>query len=116
MRAIGRFLQWIAFLLVALVIVVFMVGNRQPVEVELWPLPYTKPAPLFAVIIACVLVGFLIGALSAWLSGGGARRKARDMARLNAEKTQHISQLQREVALLKESGQQPRPPSITHAA
>lgn len=116
MRAIGRFLQWVAFLLVALVIVVFMVGNRQPVEVDLWPLPFTKPAPLFAVIIACVLVGFLIGALSAWLSGGGARRKARDMARLNSEKAQQISQLQREVATLKGAGQQPRPPSITHAA
>lgn len=116
MRPFLRFLQWVVFLLVALIIVVFMVGNRQPVEVELWPLPYTKPAPLFAVIIACVLFGFLIGAFSAWLSGGGARRKARDLTRLNAEKAQHISQLQREVATLKGSGQQPRPPSITHAA
>ena len=89
MRAIGRFLQWAAFLLVALIIVVFMIGNRQPVEVDLWPLPFTKPAPLFAVIIACVLVGFLIGALSAWLSGASARRKARDLGRLNAEKAQH---------------------------
>jgi lipopolysaccharide assembly protein A len=116
MRTVGRFLQWFAFLLVALVIVVFMIGNRQPVEVDLWPLPFTKPAPLFAVIIACVLFGFLIGVLSAWLSGASARRKARDMTRLNAEKAQQISQLQREVATLKDSGQQPRPPSITHAA
>lgn len=116
MRAILRLLQWVIFLLVAFVVVLFVVQNRQEVEIGLWPLPYTKPAPLFAVIVACVMVGFLLGALSAWLSGGGARRRARELARLNAEKAQQISQLQREVAAQKQAVPQPRPPAITHAA
>jgi uncharacterized integral membrane protein len=117
MRAILRFLQWVLFLLVAFVVVTFVVQNRQEVEVSLWPLPFTKPAPLFGIIIACVLLGFLLGAFSAWLSGGGVRKRARELARANAEKAQQISQLHQQLAAHKQAGpQQPKPPSITHAA
>jgi len=116
MRAILRLLQWVLFLLVAFVVVTFVVQNRQEVEVSLWPLPFTKPAPLFGIIIACVLFGFLLGAVSAWLSGGGARKRARELARMNDEKARQISQLHQEVAASKQAAQQPRPPSITHAA
>jgi uncharacterized integral membrane protein len=116
MRSVLKFLQWFVFLVVALVVVVFVVQNRQEVEVSLWPLPFVKPAPLFGVIIACVLVGFLLGAFSAWLSGGTARRKARELARLNAEKAQQINQLSQQLAAQRQAGAQPRPPSITHAA
>jgi uncharacterized integral membrane protein len=116
MRAILRLLQWILFLLVAFVVVTFVVQNRQEIDVSLWPLPFTKPAPLFAIIIACVLVGFLLGAFSAWLSGGGARKRARELARMNEEKARQIAQLHRDLAVQKQSGPQPKPPSITHAA
>ena len=116
MRAVLRLLQWLVFLVVAFVVVTFVVQNRQEVEVSLWPLPFTKPAPLFAVIIACVLFGFLLGAVSAWLSGAGARRKARTLARSNDEKTRQISQLHQEIAGHKQAATHPRPPSITHAA
>ena len=116
MRAIVRLLQWVLFLLVAFVVVTFVVQNRQEVEVSLWPLPFTKPAPLFGIIIACVLFGFLLGAVSAWLSGGGARKRARELARMNDEKARQISQLHQEVAASKQAAQQHRPPSITHAA
>src|SRR5688572_28549995 len=107
MRAILRLLQWVLFLLVAFVVVIFVVQNRQEVEVSLWPLPFTKPAPLFGIIIACVLLGFLLGAVSAWLSGGGARKRARELCRMNAEKARQISQLNREVAFHKQAGQHP---------
>ncbi len=116
MRAILRLLQWVLFLVVAFVVVVFMVQNRQEVEVSLWPLPFTKPAPLFGIIVACLLFGFLLGAFSAWLSGGAARRKVRDLARLNAEKAQQISELHRDLASHKQAAPQAKPPSITHAA
>jgi uncharacterized integral membrane protein len=116
MRTVVRLLQWVVFLLVALIVVVFMVQNRQQVDVSLWPLPFSKPAPLFAIIIACLLVGFLLGAFSAWLSGSGARKKARALARMNDEKARQISQLHQEIAAHKQAAQQPRPPSITHAA
>jgi uncharacterized integral membrane protein len=116
MAAILRFLRWVIFLLVAFVVVTFVVQNRDVVEVSLWPLPFTKPAPLFAIIIACVLLGFLLGAFSAWLSGGGARKRARDLARVNDEKARQISQLHQQLAASKQASAQPKPPSITHAA
>jgi uncharacterized integral membrane protein len=116
MRAIIRFLQWFVFLVVAFIIVTFVVQNRQEVDVSLWPLPFVKPAPLFAVIIACVLVGFVVGALSAWLSGGGTRRRARELARQNAEKAHQISQLRQQIEAQKHAGPQSRPSAITHAA
>jgi len=116
MRAIMRLLQWVVFLLVAFVIVTFSVQNREIVDVSLWPLPFVKPAALWAIVIACVAVGFLLGAFSAWLSGGGARRKARMLGRMNDEKARQISQLHQEIAAHKQAAQQPRPPSITHAA
>lgn len=116
MQTVLRFLRWVLFLLVALVVVVFMVQNRDMVEVSLWPLPFVKPAPLWAVIVGFLLLGFLIGATSAWLSGGGTRKRARDLARANHEKAQQISQLNQQVVALKQAAPGPRPPSITHAA
>lgn len=120
MRSILRFLHWVLFLVVALVAVIFVVQNRHPVEVSLWPFPFVQEAPLFAVIVACLLFGFLFGAMSAWLSGGGSRRRGRDLARLNEEKSRQINQLQRELATLRPGLPGPaRPgsnPGITHAA
>jgi uncharacterized integral membrane protein len=116
MAAILRFLRWVIFLLIAFVVVTFVVQNREVVEVSLWPLPFTKPAPLFAIIIACVLLGFLLGATSAWLSGGGARKRARDLARMNDEKNRQIRQLHQQLAAQKQVSVHPKPPSITHAA
>ncbi len=120
MRTVLRFLHWVLFLIVALVAVVFVVQNRQVVEVSLWPFPFVQQAPLFAIIVACLLFGFLFGALSAWLSGGVARKRARDLARLNDEKARQISQLQKDLAARHAAAGSTLPaPSrtgITHAA
>ena len=116
MRTIFRVLHWVVFLLIALIIVVFVVQNRHVVEVSLWPFPFMQQAPLFAVIVACVLFGFLIGVLSTWLSGSGVRRKARELARLNQEKAYQINQLQKELAAHRPAVPAPARPGITHAA
>jgi uncharacterized integral membrane protein len=109
MRAVLRFLRWVLFLIVAFIVVTFMVQNRELVEVSLWPLPFVKPAPLWS-----IMLGFLIGVTSAWLSGGGTRKRARDLARANAEKAQQISQLHQQLAAQKQATALPK--SITHAA
>lgn len=120
MRTLLRFLHWVLFLLVALVAVVFVVQNRQQVEVSLWPFPFVQQAPLFAIIVACLLVGFGFGAFSAWLSAGSTRRRARDLARANEEKARQISQLQRDLAAQHAAHPAglpaPARPGITHAA
>ena len=116
MHAVLRFLRWVLFLLVAFIVVTFMVQNREMVEVSLWPLPFVKPASLWSVIVGFLLLGFLIGATSAWLSGGGTRKRARDLARANAEKARQISQLHQQLVAQKQATALPKPPSITHAA
>ena len=116
MRAILRFLQWVLFLLVAFIVVTFMVQNREMVELSLWPLPFVKPAPLWSIIIGFLLLGFLLGVTSAWLSAGGTRKRARELARANAEKAQQISQLHQQLAAQKQATALSKPPSITHAA
>jgi uncharacterized integral membrane protein len=116
MYAVLRFLRWVLFLLVAFVVVIFMVQNREGVEVSLWPLPFVMPAPLWLIIVGFLMLGFLLGVTSAWLSGGGTRKRARDLARANAEKAQQISQLHQQLAAQKQASALPKPPSITHAA
>ena len=60
-----RFVYWFITALVALVVVVFAVSNRAVVALTFFPLPAELQAPLYLVVIAAVILGFLIGALVA---------------------------------------------------
>ncbi|MCO5091602.1 LapA family protein [Bosea sp. (in: a-proteobacteria)] len=67
---------------VALVIVLFSVANRGSVRVSLDPFSRDLPmlsyeAPLFAVVLAAIAVGVLIGGLASWLAQGKHRKAAR---------------------------------------
>ncbi len=71
----------------AAVIIAFAVANRQAVMVSFDPFSSTAPAyaatlPLFAVLMAVLILGVLIGGAAAWLRQGKWRRSAR---RLDAE-------------------------------
>ena len=74
-----------------IVVVVFAIANRAPVEVSFDPLPFVFGLPLYGVVIGALIIGFAAGAAVAWLGGHAARvRKARiqalegDVARLRA--------------------------------
>jgi uncharacterized integral membrane protein len=88
---VRRFVYWFVTLTVAFLLVLFGVFNRQPVEIELWPLPYVKPAPLWAVVLVATALGFLFGELVAWINGSAWRRDARHKGR-------RIEALERELA------------------
>lgn len=67
---------------VALIVVLFSVANRAPVRVSLDPISRDAPAlafdlPLFAVVIAAIAVGILIGGFASWLAQGKHRKAAR---------------------------------------
>ena len=69
---------WIVVMPLATAIIVFSVNNRADVVLDLWPLDMvTRPLPVFSVVLAGLFAGFLIGGLVAWISGGKARRRAR---------------------------------------
>ena len=76
-----RFIYWFITALVALLVVVFAVSNRAMVVLTFFPLPAELQAPLYLVVIVAVIVGFLIGALVAWIGGGKRRAETRQLRR-----------------------------------
>lgn len=72
-----RILSWLATLIIGVAIILFAVFNRQPMEVDLWPLPFTLITPLFAVVLVVAFVAFIAGGVVMWLSSSRVRQRAR---------------------------------------
>ena len=66
---------------VAVVVILFAISNRETVTVEIWPFPYQLSLSLYAVILLSVLVGFISGAVGVWLVGAERRRERRRLRR-----------------------------------
>ncbi len=67
---------------IALVVVLFSVANRASVRVSFDPISRDVPVlafdvPLFAVVLAALAVGVLIGGFASWLTQGKHRKAAR---------------------------------------
>jgi uncharacterized integral membrane protein len=87
-------LNWIVFLPIALLVLIFAVVNRQVVTVVLDPFGSDIPglrfeAPLFAMIFIFLALGMIIGSVITWIRQGRHRRALRDaraeIASLRAE-------------------------------
>jgi uncharacterized integral membrane protein len=76
-----RRFAWIVTLPVSVIVIVFAVMNRQPVELDVWPLPWNVSAPLFLLTLGLVLFGFLLGVVVMWFTGGKQRRRLRALKR-----------------------------------
>ncbi len=74
-------LFWILIALVALVLALFAVSNRETVALAWWPLPFVVQLPLYLSILAALLIGFVAGALAAWAGGRHVRRELRRRGR-----------------------------------
>jgi putative membrane protein len=85
----------------ALVLVVFAVSNRATVSVTFWPTPFEIDLPLYLVVLVALLLGFLLGQLTAWINGGKKRREAR-------EKGRRVRELESELEASR--GKRPEPP------
>jgi lipopolysaccharide assembly protein A len=72
-----KFLWWLILALVALVLVLFAVSNREAVSVALWPLPATLDWPLYVVVLGTLVIGFFAGQFVTWVGGWRWRREAR---------------------------------------
>jgi uncharacterized integral membrane protein len=72
-----KFLWWIVLGLVAFVLILFAVSNRESVSVALWPLPDVVALPLYLVVLGCLLIGFFVGQVTGWIGGWHWRREAR---------------------------------------
>lgn len=69
--------SWILTLPLTIVVIAFAVANREFVPLDLWPFEIAVPLPVFVLVLGSMFIGFLIGALTMWLSSGKRRRQAR---------------------------------------
>ena len=90
-----KIVSWIVLVPVAVAVIVFAVSNREATEVDFWPTPYSFTLPLFSVVLGSVLVGFCLGAATAWISAAPRRWRERALAR-------DLAKAERELALLNE--------------
>jgi putative membrane protein len=108
-----RIVYWATVAAAAAGAVLFAVTNRQSVAVGLWPVPYRVELPLYLLVGAPLLLGFLLGEIAAWLRAIKWRREVRRRGR-------HIEALQRELAAtqrrLGEAGPDPgaAPPAVPY--
>ena len=72
-----RLISWLLMIPVAAVVILLSIANREDISVSLAPLPAAFSLPLPVVIAGAVGVGFLWGALAAWISASRSRGRAR---------------------------------------
>jgi uncharacterized integral membrane protein len=72
-----RFVRWLIWGLIALILIVFAVANRQTMTLDLWPFPFAFEWPVCFVVLLTLVVGFFIGEFVAWVNGRRWRREAR---------------------------------------
>lgn len=73
-----RLVTWIVMAPFALVVIIFSASNRDLVALNLWPLPIEITVPVFTLVLAVFIFGFLMGGVVMWASAGRTRQKARD--------------------------------------
>lgn len=106
-RLLRRLLFWLIGVPFGLVLILFAIANRQPVDVGLWPLPWTLQLPLYGQVLGGVVCGLIAGICLSWISGAGLRARARASRR-------RMRELEREIARLRLQ-QQVTPPDTTQA-
>jgi uncharacterized integral membrane protein len=86
-----RVVRWTVAIVVAALLVIFAVSNRQLAEVTFWPFPVTVESPLSFIVLGAVIIAFLVGQFVAWLGAQRWRHEAR-------VKQRRIEALERELA------------------
>jgi uncharacterized integral membrane protein len=94
-----RILYRAVFLVIAIVLILFAVSNRETVSVGFWPLPFLADVPLY---LLCFM-SLLIGVAAAWMAGH------RNRGELSARR-RRIEALERELmATQSQLGNHPEP-------
>lgn len=76
------FLKALIILPVAVIVILLAIANRAPVLLSFDPFTKGAPelaleAPLYAIVLAALVVGVLLGGIGTWLSAGRIRRASR---------------------------------------
>jgi uncharacterized integral membrane protein len=91
-----RVAWWVAFVVLTVAAVLFTAFNRgtAAIDLGLW----SGTVPVFAVVLASLLVGFVAGICVAWGVGHRRRRQLREHASRNAALLRQIDELRRDQA------------------
>jgi uncharacterized integral membrane protein len=86
----AKFLRGLIFWPLLVAAVALAIANRNPVQFSLDPFNGDAPAfaiqvPLFMILMAGLLIGILLGGLSAWADQGHWRRLAREARKRAAQ-------------------------------
>jgi uncharacterized integral membrane protein len=87
---------WIAFAVLTAAAILFTVFNRGAAQIDLGL--WSGVAPVFAVVLASLLGGFIAGVCVAWGVGHRRRRQLREHANRNAALLRQIDELRRDQA------------------
>jgi uncharacterized integral membrane protein len=90
-----RRLSFIVSLPLFVILVVFALDNRGPLALSFWPLPWTLGLPSFVALFLALVIGFLAGAVAAWLSGGRTRRRLRELGETARAQAHQIAEQER---------------------
>lgn len=104
-----RFLNWVAGVPIAIIVIGFAVANRQWVAISFDPFTQQSPwasidLPLWALLFCGILIGVIAGWIACWLAQGKWRRAAKE-ARVE------LRQAQDETERLKHDPRLAAPPS-----
>jgi uncharacterized integral membrane protein len=72
-----RIVYWVLIAAGAAICAAFAISNRSGVSLALWPLPLAIDLPLYLLVFAALLIGFVSGTIAAWLGGHRRRRELR---------------------------------------
>ena len=94
----AKLIRILLAVIVGLVLIVFAVVNRDPVEVSFYPFPASLEAPLVAVALVFLFLGVLAGGFVAWLNAAATRRRNRELRRRNDALDTQVRGLRRQLA------------------
>lgn len=86
-----KIVRWLLGMIVAVIVVLFALSNRQAVVVGFWPLDDGIGLPVYLVALVPLLGGFLAGSVLTGVRGFKYRRIARRQSR-------RVAQLERQLA------------------
>jgi len=93
-----RILRLVIIIPLLLLLVLFLVSNRTPLHLTLWPTNFTVDLPASLVILGAMAVAFLAGAFLVWVSELGRRRRARQAEQAVAVLEEQVKALKAQLA------------------